>query len=103
MWEQLDSGRVVHRFEGVVLGATLALIPVFILEAEATSSRWENIAFAANWLIWLVFAVELALLLVVAPRKAAALRALPGGRSHSPHTFASIAPKTAHILFANRQ
>jgi voltage-gated potassium channel len=75
VWEQLESGRVVHRFEGVVLGATLALIPVFILEAEATSSRWKNIAFAANWLIWLVFAVELALILFVAPRKAAALRA----------------------------
>jgi hypothetical protein len=28
MWEQAESGRVSHRFEPVVLGATLALIPI---------------------------------------------------------------------------
>jgi voltage-gated potassium channel len=75
VWEQLESGRVRHRFESVVLGATLALIPVFVIEAEAKSSRWKDIAYAANWLIWLVFAAELAFILVVAPRKAAALQA----------------------------
>jgi voltage-gated potassium channel len=75
VWEQLESGRVNHRFESVVLIATLALIPVFVIEAEAKSSRWKDIAYAANWLIWLVFAAELAFILVVAPRKAAALRA----------------------------
>jgi hypothetical protein len=46
-----------------------------VIEAEAKSSRWKDIAYAANWLIWLVFAAELALILVVAPRRAAALRA----------------------------
>jgi voltage-gated potassium channel len=46
-----------------------------MLEAEASSSRWEDIAYAANWLIWLVFVAELAFILIVAPRKAAALRA----------------------------
>jgi voltage-gated potassium channel len=75
VWEQLESGRVTHRFEPVVLVATLALIPVFVIEAEATSDRWKDIALAANWLIWLVFVAELAFILVVAPRKAAALRA----------------------------
>jgi hypothetical protein len=63
-----------HRFEPVVLAATLALIPVFVIEAEASSSRWKDVAFAANWLIWFVFAAELAFILVIAPRKAAALR-----------------------------
>ena len=75
MWRQLDSGRVTHRFEPVVLASTLALIPVFVIEAEAKSSLWKDVAFVANWLIWAVFAVELAFILVVAPRKAAALRA----------------------------
>ena len=75
MWRQLPSGRVEHRFEPVVLAATLALIPVLIIEAEATSSRWQDIAEGANWLIWLVFAAELAFILAVAPRKGAALRA----------------------------
>jgi len=75
MWRQLESGRVVHRFEPVVLIATLALIPVLVIEAEAKSSVAKDVAFAANWLIWIVFAAELAFILVVAPRKAAALRA----------------------------
>jgi voltage-gated potassium channel len=75
VWEQLPAGRVTHRFEPVVLGATLALIPVFVIEAEAKSDRAKDIAFAANWLIWFIFAAELTFILVVAPRKAAALRA----------------------------
>jgi voltage-gated potassium channel len=54
---------------------TLALIPVFIIEAEATSTDRKDIVVAANWLIWLVFAVEFAFILAVVPRKGAALRA----------------------------
>jgi hypothetical protein len=46
VWEQLESG-----------------------EAEAKSSRAKDVAFAANRLIWLIFAVELALILAVAPRR----------------------------------
>lgn len=46
-----------------------------MIEAEATSSDAKDIAVAANWMIWLIFAVELAFILAVAPRKAAALRA----------------------------
>lgn len=75
MWQQLDSGQVEHRFEGVVIAATLLLIPTFVIENEASSSAWKDAAFAVNWLIWLVFAAELAFILVVAPRKNAALRA----------------------------
>lgn len=75
MWEQLGSGRVVHRFEPLVLVATLALIPVLIIETEAKSDFWQDLAFAANWAIWAVFVAELAFILTVAPRKGAALRA----------------------------
>jgi voltage-gated potassium channel len=75
MWHQLDSGRVTHRFEWVILVATLAVIPVMVIELEAASSSWRNVAFAANWAIWAIFVGELAFILTVAPRKAAALRA----------------------------
>jgi voltage-gated potassium channel len=75
VWQQLQNGRVVHRYEWIVLAATLALIPVFVIENEAKSSHWKDMAYATNWLIWVVFAAELAFILVVAPRKAAALRA----------------------------
>jgi voltage-gated potassium channel len=75
LWEQLASGRVVHRFESVVLIATLALIPILIVENESKSQAWREAATVANWLIWIVFALEIAFVLTVAPRKAAALRA----------------------------
>ena len=75
IWQQLPSGRVTHRFESVVLIAVLALIPVLIIENDAKSQKWQDIAFGANWVIWAVFALELAFILIVAPRKGAALRA----------------------------
>jgi len=75
MWQQLDSGRVTHRFEWVILVATLAIIPVMVIELEASSQAARDVAFATNWLIWAIFVAELAFVLTVAPRKAAALRA----------------------------
>jgi voltage-gated potassium channel len=74
VWRQEESGRVRTPLEPLVLAATLALIPVLILEADATG-RWQTAAYVANWLIWGVFAVELAAILIVATRKKAALRA----------------------------
>jgi voltage-gated potassium channel len=74
-WTQDDSGRVHTPFEPLVLAATLALIPVLIIEADTTSESWNQFADIANWVIWAVFAIELAAVLIVAPRKMAALRA----------------------------
>ena len=75
MWEQSESGRVSHRFEPVILVATLAMIPVLIIEYDTTSAGWHTFAVAANWVIWAIFAAELAFVLWVAPRKRLALRA----------------------------
>jgi voltage-gated potassium channel len=75
VWQQLDSGRVTHRFEWVILVATLAVIPVMVIELEASSTGWRTVAFAANWVIWALFVAELVFILTVAPRKRAALRA----------------------------
>jgi len=47
-WEQDDSGRVHTPFEPVVLAATFALIPVLILEADATTDGWRQVAVVAN-------------------------------------------------------
>lgn len=73
-WRQEDSGRVRTPLEPVVLGATLALVPVLIIEADG-SGGWLTVARIANWLIWGIFAVEFIAVLVVATRKRAALRA----------------------------
>jgi voltage-gated potassium channel len=75
MWSQDESGRVHTPLEPVVLAATLALIPVLIIEADAKSQGWQQFAEIANWIIWAIFATELATVLVVASRKRAALRA----------------------------
>jgi hypothetical protein len=73
---QEESGRDHTPLEPVVLAATLALIPVLIIEADATPDWWRSsLRPVANSIIWAVFAVELAAVLVVAPRKMAALRA----------------------------
>ena len=74
MWSQDESGRVHTPFEPFVLAATLALIPVLIIEAD-TSDSWLQFTEVANWIIWTVFAVELVAVLVFAKRKSAALRA----------------------------
>jgi voltage-gated potassium channel len=74
-WEQTESGRVSHPFEPVILAATLAMIPVLIIERDANSHGWRTFAQVANWMIWGVFAAEIAFVLVVAERKRAALRA----------------------------
>jgi hypothetical protein len=61
MFRQDESGRVHHPYESWVLGATLAMIPVLIIERDAKSHTWKDVAWAANWVIWLVFAAELVL------------------------------------------
>jgi hypothetical protein len=61
-----------------VLAATLAMIPVLILLADVHSGGWRTFAFAANWVIWAVFAIEAVVILAVASRKKAALRAHTG-------------------------
>jgi voltage-gated potassium channel len=71
---QDGSGRVRTPLEPVVLAATLALIPVMVLETGATGT-WHTVAVIGNWLIWAVFALEFVVILVVAPRKGAAVRA----------------------------
>lgn len=59
-----------------MLVATLAVIPVLVIEADASAdSPWRDVASVANWLIWSIFFVELVFIMIVAPRKCAALRA----------------------------
>jgi len=67
MWKQDESGRVHTPFEPAVLVATLALIPVLIVEADAKSAGWQTFAEVANWVIWSIFMVELVAVLIVDP------------------------------------
>jgi voltage-gated potassium channel len=51
------------------------VIPVLVIEVDVKSVGWQTFAYTANWVIWSVFLAELAFVLIVAPRKGAALRA----------------------------
>ena len=79
--DDVAAGRVrrVHTpLEPVVLAATLLLIPVLILEADADGG-WLTFATPANWVIWDLFAAELvAVLLRRAATKSGASSALAG-------------------------
>lgn len=75
MWRQLPNGRVTHPFELAILVLALLVVPVVLIEESDASAPWTTIAAVGNWVIWIGFAAELALVLWVAPRKAAALRA----------------------------
>jgi voltage-gated potassium channel len=76
MWAQDESGRVRHPFEAVMLGTTLALVPILVIEnGSAPGSGWHRFAILANWVVWAIFALELSLILYAAPRKRAALSA----------------------------
>ncbi len=75
VWRHAPDGRVRHAFEPVVIAATLALIPVLIIQSDVESQGWQTFADVANWVIWAILLLELAFILIVAPRKAAALRA----------------------------
>jgi len=76
MWVQDESGRVEHPFESAMLAATLALVPILVIEnGSSKGGGWHTFAVAANWVVWAMFALELTFILYVAPRKRAALRA----------------------------
>jgi hypothetical protein len=48
MSTQLPNGRVEHPFEPIVLVATLALIPVLIIEHDVSSGPWATVGEIAN-------------------------------------------------------
>ena len=75
-WPQDAKGKVEKPewVERVVLAAALAMFPVLVVQDDAKSQQWRTAAQVANWVIWAIFALELAAILYSAQRKGAALR-----------------------------
>jgi voltage-gated potassium channel len=65
------------RFEIPVMLAALATLPVLIVEQNHPAQPWRALTSAANWAIWLVFAVELGVMMAVAPSPRRWLRDSP--------------------------
>ncbi|MGI8847276.1 MAG: hypothetical protein ACR2GX_03280 [Candidatus Dormibacteria bacterium] len=60
-WEQ--------RFEIPTLIAALLVLPTLVIEETELAGIWPVIATAFNWLIWLVFFTEAALVLALTPNR----------------------------------
>lgn len=54
--------RIERSFEIPVLVSALLVIPVLVIEESNVAQPWDGIAATANWLIWIVFASELAVM-----------------------------------------
>jgi voltage-gated potassium channel len=71
------SLRIAHRFELPMLVAALLVIPVIAVEQSNAGEPWRSIAGALNWAVWVAFAIELIVMLVVVPDKWGWLRSHP--------------------------
>jgi voltage-gated potassium channel len=60
-----------------MVAVTLVSLPVIMVDESHLGAPWDGVARAANWLVWLAFAVELAIMLAVAPEKRRWLRHHP--------------------------
>jgi hypothetical protein len=83
--QQAPDGRVRHAFEPIVIAATLALIPVLVIESDVRSEGWQTFANVANWVIWGVFLAELGFILIVAEEGCRASCALARRRDRRPN------------------
>jgi hypothetical protein len=68
MWQQDPDGRVSHPFEPLLLGLTLLVIPVVLVEESDAPHGVRVAAYVANWVIWLGFLAELVAVLTLPDR-----------------------------------
>jgi voltage-gated potassium channel len=66
-----------RRFEIPMLVVAFLVIPVLILQESDVEGTWRTIADVGNWLIWLAFAFEAAVMLYVVPNRWAWIRDNP--------------------------
>lgn len=62
------AARLERMFEWPILVAALLVTPVIVLEHENISHGWKAFGPALNWIVWLAFATEAAVLLAVISR-----------------------------------
>jgi voltage-gated potassium channel len=74
-WCQEESGKVRHSFEAFFLVCALLMLPAVLIQDSGLHTPWGFVADALNAVVWLAFGVELALILLHAHDRRAALRA----------------------------
>lgn len=63
------SERIAKRFDIPMLVAALLVVPVVVVEESSLGSPWTSLASILNWAIWIAFAAEVVVMLVVVPEK----------------------------------
>jgi len=71
------AARFERAFEVPIFVAALLVIPVVVIENSSASHGWRTFGGALNWAIWSAFALELIVMLAVAPSRGAWLRKHP--------------------------
>lgn len=69
--------RIERRFEAPILVAALLVVPVIAVEQSSLGEPWTTVAAVANWLIWLAFLAEVAVMLAVVSDRGRWLREHP--------------------------
>jgi voltage-gated potassium channel len=60
---------VEKRLEVPMLLAAALVLPLLVIEQEAHTDLWRNIAVLGNWIVWLAFAAEAIIMLAVVTRR----------------------------------
>jgi voltage-gated potassium channel len=74
-WLQVESGRVRHPYEGLVLVLALLMLPAVLIQDTGLHSPWGIVADGLGTIVWLVLVSELGLTLHHARDRGQALRA----------------------------
>jgi voltage-gated potassium channel len=72
-----EAAAIDARLRGVMIAATLLVIPDLILEEQPLRASWHQVAVISDWIIWLVFLVEFAAIMMLAKDWRSWLRSYP--------------------------
>jgi voltage-gated potassium channel len=71
------SERIARRLEPLLLLAALLVVPVILVEESSAPEGWQTAADVVNWISWLLFLFEAAVMLAVVPDRGRWLREHP--------------------------
>ncbi len=74
---RLEAATIDTRMHGVMITATLLVIPDLVLEEQPLRASWHTVATIGDWAIWLVFLVEFAAIMILAKDWRSWLRKYP--------------------------
>jgi len=78
LWaREMEASAIEARLRGLMIAATLLVIPDLIMEEQPLQGSWHRLAQYGDWLIWLVFLIEFAAIMMFAADRRSWLRNYP--------------------------